>query len=55
MQILESRPIPESIFRAARRTVPAARVMIDEENGGITAALRLRELDDLQVYDPALL
>jgi hypothetical protein len=45
---------PESIFRAARRTVPAARVTV-EEDGQITAALRLRELEDLQIYDPALL
>ena len=44
----------DSIFKAERRTVPAARVSIADD-GQVTAALRLRELDDVQVYDPALL
>ena len=37
-----------------RRTVPAARVTIADD-GRVTAALRLRELDDMQLYDSALL
>ena len=44
----------DSIFRAQRRTVPAARVSI-EDDGQVTAALRLGELADVQIYDPALL
>ena len=44
----------DSIFRAERRTVPAARVTIADD-GRVTAALRLRELDDMQLYDSALL
>ena len=44
----------DSIFGAERRTVPAARVSIADD-GQLTAALRLRELDDIQTYDPALL
>jgi hypothetical protein len=43
-----------SIFGGERRTVPAARVSIADD-GQVTAALRLRELDGVQVYDAALL
>jgi hypothetical protein len=43
-----------SIFRAERRTVPADRVTIADD-GQVSAALRLRELADVQTYDPALL
>jgi hypothetical protein len=44
----------DSVFRTARRTVPAARVSIADD-GRVTAALRLREVDEAQIYDPALL
>lgn len=43
-----------SIFRGEPRTVPAARVSIADD-GQVTAALRLAELEDVQIYDPELL
>ena len=45
---------PDALFGGETRTVPAARVTI-ADNGRISAALPLRELDSMQSYDPALL
>ncbi|MBN1239106.1 MAG: hypothetical protein JXB36_11425 [Gammaproteobacteria bacterium] len=45
---------PDTLFRTARRTVPADSVTVDEE-GVISASMQLAELEDVQEYDSTLL
>ena len=52
--VVETEDANSSLFDSERRTVPAARVRI-EEDGDVVAALEISELPHVQLYDPALL
>ena len=52
--VVETETSDSSLLDSERRTVPAARVEIDDD-GDVVAALEISELAHVQIYDPALL